>query len=67
MFLQELKEWVNKLPEEFMEFSLVNGEEGILDGEHFYRVDKIVTALIVDKEHKEIVILNSTDEIPETE
>lgn len=67
MFLQELKDWVNKLPEEFMEFSLVNGEEGILDGEHFYRVDKTVTAFLVDKEHKEIVILNSTEETPEVE
>lgn len=67
MILQELKEWINKLPEEFMEYSMVNGEEGILDGEHFYRVDKPVTALLVDKEHKEIVILNSTDETPEVE
>jgi hypothetical protein len=65
MILQELKEWINKLPEEFMDYTLVNGEEGILDGEVFYRVDKPIVTLLVDKEHKEIVVLNGSEETPE--
>jgi hypothetical protein len=65
MILQELKDWINKLPDEFLEFSVVNGEYGELDGEFKYRVDKPVTALTVDTETKEIVILNETaEEIP---
>jgi len=62
MILQELKDWINKLPDEFLEFSVVNGEYGELDGEFTYRVDKPVTALTVDTETKEIVILNDTQE-----
>jgi hypothetical protein len=50
-----------------MEYTLVNGEEGILDGEVFYRVDKPIVTLLVDKEHKEIVVLNGSEETPEVE
>jgi hypothetical protein len=58
MILNELKTWIDNLPEEFGEFTIVNGEEGILDGEHQYRVDKPITTLLVDQENREIVILN---------
>ena len=61
MKLNELKEWINSLPPEFDEYTVVNGEYGVLDGEHFYRVDKPVTTLTVDDDDKEIVILNDTD------
>lgn len=60
MTLRELKNWIDNLPEEFADYTVVNGETGELDGEYFYRVDKPVTALTVDEENNEIVILNDT-------
>lgn len=69
MTFKELKDWVNSLPDEFLEYSVVNGETGKIDEDYHFRVDKPVTTLLVDKENKEIVILNdsemSEDEIKE--
>jgi len=62
MKLSEMKDWVNKLPEEFMDFSVVNGEYGTIDDEIYYRVDKPITTMTVDIETKEILILNDTNE-----
>jgi hypothetical protein len=62
MTLRELKTWLDKLPEEFLDFNVVNGEVGMLDGEYMYRLDKPVTTLTVDEENKEIVILNDSQE-----
>jgi hypothetical protein len=62
MILQELKDWVNGLPEEFMEFNVVNGEEGKLDDQYFYRLDKPVISLLVDEESKEFVLLSPKEE-----
>jgi hypothetical protein len=64
MTLRELKNWINKLPEEFLEYSVMNGEFGMIDEEYHYRVDKPITTLTVDEETKEVVFLNDTyDEI----
>ena len=49
MTLKELKNWLDKLPEEFMDFSVVNGEVGMLEGQYMYRLDKPVTTLTVDE------------------
>jgi hypothetical protein len=65
MILQELKDWIETLPEEFLQYSLVNGEVGVLDDQYHYRLDKPVTTLLVDEEHQEIVILNDSTEKPE--
>jgi hypothetical protein len=62
MTLKELKNWLDKLPEDFLEFNVVNGEVGMLDGEYMYRLDKPVTTLTVDVENKEIIILNDSQE-----
>ena len=62
MTLRELKTWLDKLPEEFLDFNVVNGEVGMLGGEYMYRLDKPVTTLIVDEENKEVVILNDSQE-----
>lgn len=62
MILKELKEWINGLPEEFMDFNVVNGEEGKLDDQYFYRLDKPVVSLVVDKESKEFVLLSDKNE-----
>jgi hypothetical protein len=62
MTLKELKDWINLLPEEFNEHTVVNGEVGMLDGEYMYRIDKPITTLTVDEENKEVVILNDSQE-----
>jgi len=62
MTLRELKTWVDKLPEEFLGFNVVNGEVGMLEGQYMYRLDKPVTTLTVDEENKEVVILNDSQE-----
>ena len=62
MILQELKDWINTLPEEFMEFHVVNGEEGQLDEQYFYRLDKPVGSLVIDKESREFVLLSDKEE-----
>jgi hypothetical protein len=61
MILKELKEWINSLPPDFEQFSVVNGEYGEFEGEFKYRVDNPITTLLVDEETKEIVILNNTE------
>lgn len=61
MILKELKDWINTLPEEFMEFNVVNGEEGLLDEQYFYRLDKSVVSLVIDKESKDFVLLSDKD------
>lgn len=59
MKLKELKDWIDTLPEEFLEFSVVNAEMGeVGDGELTYRLDMPVVAVSVDEESKEILILN---------
>ena len=67
MTLKELKDWLNTLPDEFLEYTVVNGEVGIIDDEYHYRLDKPVTTLTVDEENKEIIILNDTQETPQIE
>lgn len=58
--LKEVRDWIDTLPKEFLEFDVVNAEEGLLteDGEYTYRMDKPVVSLNVDVENQEILILN---------
>ena len=73
MTLEELKKFLNNLPEEFNTYNLVNGEVGILDesgedGEpnYVYRCDKPIITLYVDEAEKEICFFHQTqDEIDE--
>lgn len=62
MKLRELKDWVNNLPEEFDDFTVVNGEIGRLDDEYWFRLDKPITTLNVDLDNREIYIFNDVDE-----
>ena len=66
MMLIELKEFINSLPEEMNEFTVVNGEYGFIDPENeegfIYRVDKPVIAINVDENDKEVVLLHQTRE-----
>jgi len=67
MILQELKDWINALPDEFLDYSVVNGEVGLLDDEFHYRLDKPITTLLVDEESKEVIILNDSQDTPEND
>jgi hypothetical protein len=68
MTLLEFKNWINSLPEAFNEFTIVNGEFGVLtyndagEEEYTYRIDKPVIGMTVDEETKEIVIANEPSE-----
>ena len=66
MTLNELKNFVNRLPEEMGEWSVVNGEVGYLDPEDdnsmVYRVDKPIIALFVDENSNEICLFHQTQE-----
>lgn len=70
MTLRELKEWIEKLPEECLEYSIVHAEVSDLpteddeDGESNFsiRLDKPITALSVDEENEEILIMNDYDD-----
>ena len=61
MKFSELKEWVNKVPDDFLDYIVVNGEFGHLDDKSLYRVGNPITTLFADKETKEIYILNDVD------
>jgi len=61
MKFSELKEWVNKVPDDFLDYIVVNGEFGHLDDKRLYRVGNPITTLFADKETKEIYILNDID------
>lgn len=65
MKLKEIKQWIDSLPKEFLEFDVVNGEIGRLpstpgstDDELIYRLDKPITTLAVDEKTKEVIFLN---------
>ena len=69
MTLEELKAFLNGLPEEFNAYGVVNGEVGILkdsgeEGEEdlVYRCDKPIISLYVDEESKEICFFHQTQE-----
>ena len=67
MTIKEIKAFLAKLPDEFDEFSLVNGEVGYLptekegeEPEAMYRVDKPIISLYVDETSKELCLLHQT-------
>ena len=66
MKLSELKEFVNSLPAEMNDFTVLNGEYGFMDPENeegfIYRVDKPVLAINVDEKDMEVVLLHQTRE-----
>jgi hypothetical protein len=66
MKLSELKEFINSLPTEMDDFTVVNGEYGFMDPENeegfIYRVDKPVLAINVDEKDGEVVLLHQTRE-----
>ena len=65
MKLREMKEWINGIPEEYLDFDVINGEYGKLGDENYYRLDKPITLLNVDTETKEVLFLNESNMTPE--
>lgn len=61
MNLKELKEWLDKLPEETLEWEVVLGEVGQVDEEYFYRKDSPIVALDLDTETNEVLIMRYND------
>jgi len=66
MTLAELKEFINKLPQDMDDHIVVNGEYGFMDPNDenslVYRADKPVLMITVDKNDKEILLLHQTRE-----
>jgi hypothetical protein len=66
MNLNELKKFINGLPEEMGEWSVVNGEVGYLDpsddNSMVYRLDKPIIALFVDESSQEICLFHQTQD-----
>ena len=61
MNLKQLKEWLDKLPEEALEWEVVLGEVGQVDEEYFYRKDSPIVALDLDTETNEVLIMRYND------
>lgn len=61
MNLKQLKEWLDKLPEEALEWEVVLGEVGKVDEEYFYRKDSPIVALDLDTETNEVLIMRYND------
>ena len=61
MNLKELKEWLDKLPEETLEWEVVLGEVGQVDEEYLYRKDSPIVALDLDTETNEVLIMRYND------
>lgn len=66
MTLKELREFLEKVPSEMDDFSVVNGEVGYLDpsddNSMVYRVDSPIVALYVDEQNKEVCMFHQTRE-----
>lgn len=62
MKLRELREWFSKLPVEADEYDVVLGKIGKVNEQYFYRVDDSISALDVDADNNEILIMALTDE-----
>lgn len=60
--INELKEFLAKLPEHMGEFSMVNGEVLKIDNEYYARVDKPIIEIRIDEETKEFLLLHQSRE-----
>lgn len=63
MTLNELKQYINSIPEEMGEFNVVNGEFGVAsDNQTFVMTNNEVLTAYVDIKNKEVQFLHQTDE-----
>lgn len=63
MKLKDVKNWIETLPEDFLEYEVMNAEKGELgsEGIYTYRLDKPVVTLDVDTESEEVLFINDTE------
>lgn len=62
MTLKEAKNFLNSIPDEMLEFNIVNGEFGLAtDGNTFIMTNNEVITIYVDEKNKEIQFLHQTD------
>ena len=63
MKLEELKIYINSIPESMDDFNVVNGAFGLgKDGETYVMVNNEVLLCYVDQNNKEVQFLHQTDE-----
>jgi hypothetical protein len=62
MTLKELKNWVNELPEELLEYPVFGGEEMKLGDSYMYRLHHAITTCVADREEKFIGLLHEHKE-----
>jgi hypothetical protein len=63
--IRQLKTFLNRLPEEFDDFGMVNGEVAGIE-EFYVRIDKPIIHLEIDEESGEFLLLHqSEDELNE--
>ena len=60
--IKELKNFLNKLPESFDSYGMVNGEVAGLSGEFYARIDKPIIHLEIDEESGEFLLLHQSEE-----
>ena len=59
--IRELKTFLNRLPEEFDDFGMVNGEVAGIE-EFYVRLDKPIIHLEIDEESGEFLLLHQSEE-----
>lgn len=63
MTLNNLKQYINSIPEEMGEYNVVNGEFGVAnDNQTFVMTNNEVLTVYVDTKNKEVQFLHQTDE-----
>ncbi len=60
--INELKAFLERLPDTMGEFSMVNGEVLKIDDEYYARVDKPIIEIRIDEETKEFLLLHQSRE-----
>tara|TARA_B110000503_G_C7138396_1_gene409836 strand:+ start:1917 stop:2117 length:201 start_codon:yes stop_codon:yes gene_type:complete len=57
--LKEIRDWIDTLPEEFLEFNVMNAEECTsINNISTYKFDRPISSLNVNKENKEVLFIN---------
>jgi hypothetical protein len=62
MKLIEIREWIDSLPVEFLEFEVVSCKTGELDEDHMWRLDNPIIGLDIDEENKEVLFFTQEEE-----
>lgn len=58
----ELRKFLEKLPKEFDDYGMVNGEVVKIENEYYARVDKPIIQIEIDEQSKEFLLLHQSQE-----